>query len=157
LRDGPAEVVYIPILDPIVEQSITPTNMTFVMRTHVPPLALARSVRDAVAAFDPSLSVGQVRTMDSIVERARGKELFAEMLLLLAAGVSLLLGIVGIYGGVAQVVRQRTREIGIRLALGAGRHEIIAMVLGGSLVTVFAGAAVGFGLAYAGSGVLSSL
>lgn len=157
LRSGPAEVVYIPVLDPVVEQSATPTNMTFVMRTQVPPLTLARSVRETVAAFDPSVSVGQIRTMDSIVESARGKELFAEMLLLLAAGVSLVLGIVGIYGGVAQVVRQRTREIGIRLALGAGRHEIVAMVVSGSLVTVLAGTAIGLGVAYAGSGVLSAL
>jgi len=157
LRADAAEVVYIPILDPIVEQSITPTNMTFVMRTAVPPLTLARTVRETVAAFDPSLSVGQARTMESIVESARGKELFAEMLLLLAAGVSLLLGIVGIYGGVAQVVTKRTREIGIRLALGAGRPEIVAMVISGSLVTVLAGTAIGLVVAYAGSGVLNAL
>jgi predicted permease len=157
LRADAAEIVYIPILDPVVEQSISPTNMTFVMRTAVPPLSLARTVRETAAAFDPSLSVGQVRTMDSIVENARGKELFAEMLLLLAAGVSLLLGIVGIYGGVAQVVRQRTREIGIRLALGAGSPEIVAMVISGSLVTVLLGTAIGLGVAYAGSDVLSAL
>ncbi len=157
LRSAPAEIVYIPLIEPSVERSIIPTNMTFVVRTRTEPLALGRAVREAIAAYDPTLSVGQMRTMDSIVRAARGREAFVGALLLLAAVASLLLGVVGIYGGVAQVVRRRTRELGIRIALGAGRAEIVAMVVRGSLSAVVTGTVLGLAVALVGSGVLSTL
>jgi putative ABC transport system permease protein len=157
LRSAPAEIVYIPLIEPSVERSIVPTDMTFVIRSRVPPLSLARAVKDAITAYDPTLSVGRVRTLDAIVASARGKETFVGALLLLAAAASLLLGVVGIYGGVAQVVRRRTRELGIRIALGASRAEIISMVVRGSLRAVAVGAALGLTAAVGGSRVLSTL
>lgn len=157
LRSAPAEIVYIPLIEPHVERSIVPTDMTFVVRTRVAPLAMTRVVREAIAAFDPGLSVGQVRTMDSIVRAARGKEMFVGALLLLAATVSLLLGVVGVYGGVAQVVRNRTRELGIRIALGASRRDVLVMVVKGTLWTVAAGTTLGLATALTGSRVLGTL
>ena len=81
--------------------------------------------------------------MDSIVHAARAKEAFVGVLLLLPAAVSVFLGIVGIYGSVAHVVTRRTREIGIRIALGAHGAEVIRMVAMGSMWAVLVGAALG--------------
>jgi putative ABC transport system permease protein len=157
LRGAPTEIVYIPLIESSVERSIVPTDMTFVVRTRVAPLSLARTVKETINAVDQSLSVGQVRTMESIVRAARGKETFVGALLLLAAAASLLLGVVGIYGGVAQVVRRRTRELGIRIALGASRHDVLAMVVRGTLWAVAAGTTLGLAIALAGSRILGTL
>jgi predicted permease len=157
LRDRPTEIVYIPVIEPRVEQSIVPTTMSLAVRTRGTPLALVAAVREAIAAADPGLTVGRIRTMDSIVRTARAREAFVGVLLLVAAAVSLFLGVVGVYGSVAQVVRRRTREIGIRLALGAHRTEVIRMVAAGSIWAVLLGAALGVGVALAGSGMLGAL
>lgn len=157
LRDEPTEIVYIPLIDPPVELSIVPTNMTLMIRTHTPPLTIADAVRDTVAAVEPALSVGGIRTMDSIAAAARSTETFVGTLLLLAAAASLFLGVVGIYGSVAQVVRHRTREIGIRLALGASRAEVVRMVATGALSAVVVGSALGLLAIVAGTRLLSAL
>ena len=157
LRNDPMEIVYIPLIEPTVEPSIVPTNMSLVIRTHVAPLTLAASARDTITSVDPTLSVGRIRTMESIVQAARATEAFVGLLLLLAAAVSLFLGSVGIYGGVAHVVRQRTREIGIRLALGARRADVVRMVVSGSLAAVSTGAVLGLVAAVAGGRMLRAL
>ena len=157
LRDDVMEVVYIPLIDPPVELSIVPTNMTLIVRTRVPPLTLAPVARDAIVRFDPTLSVGRVRTMESIVRSARAREAFVGSLLMAAAIVSVFLGAVGIYGSVAYVVRRRTREIGIRLALGARRTEIVRMVVAGSLAAIAIGSALGLLIAVAGTRLLRTL
>jgi putative ABC transport system permease protein len=106
---------------------------------------------------DPSLSVGQVETMDAIVRRARGREAFVGALLLLAAVVSLFLGTVGIYGSVTQVVKRRTREIGIRVTLGAGRAEVVRMVAENSLRAALVGTGCGLVVALAATKALQSI
>jgi hypothetical protein len=157
LRQGPTEIVYVPVIEPRVEQSLTPTNMTLAIRTRIAPVSVAAAVRDAIATVDPALSVGQVRTMNAIVRAARAREAFVGALLLGAAGVSLFLGVVGIYGSVAHVVTRRTREIGIRMALGARRGEVVRMVVTGSMWAVLAGAALGLVVAFAGTRLLRAL
>jgi putative ABC transport system permease protein len=157
LRGDPSETVYIPLIEPPVEQSMVPTDMTFVVRGQGAPLALVSDARAAIADVDPALAIGRVRSMDAIVDAARGKETFVGVLLLLAAIVSLLLGIVGVYGAVAQVVRSRTREIGIRVALGATRTEVVRMVTAGSLRAAIVGAVIGLGLSLIGVSALRAL
>jgi predicted permease len=157
LRVDPMEIVYIPVIEPEVELSIVPTNMSVMIRTSVAPLSIAPLARTAIATLDPTLSVGRVRTLEAIVRSARAREAFVGGLLLLAATVSVFLGAVGIYGSVAYVVRQRTREIGIRLALGASRTEVLRMVVGGALAAVAAGSALGLLVALAGTRTLRAL
>jgi predicted permease len=157
LRGDPSEVVYIPIVEPNVEQEIVPTNMTLAIRTDDAPLALMAAVRDAVLAVAPALTISKVRTMDAIVRAARSREAFVGALLLLAAVVSLFLGVVGIYGSVAHLARQRTREIGIRTALGAPRASVIHLVVAGSMRAVLVGASMGLAVALAGTRALGAL
>jgi putative ABC transport system permease protein len=157
LRAGGAEAMYIPVIEPHVEPQIVPTDMTLVIRTPLAANALATDVRRAVAAADPAMAVGRIRTMNAVVDAARGSEAFVGSLLLLAAAISLLLGVVGIYGSVTQVVRRRTREIGVRLALGARPGEVIELVAAGSMRAVGAGLAVGLVIAFVTTGTLRAL
>jgi putative ABC transport system permease protein len=157
LRGDPTEAVYIPFVEPRVDQVVTPTDMTFVVRGDRDPLLLIPDVRAAIASVDPALGIGRVRPMDAIVEAARGKETFVGVLLLLAAVVSLLLGVVGVYGAVAQVVRSRTREIGIRIALGAARTELVGLVTAGSLRSAILGVVIGLGLTLIAASALRAL
>lgn len=156
-RAQPTEAVYVPVIEPSPEVSIVPTDMTLVIRTTADPVALTTSVRRAIADVDPSLSVGVIRTMDAIVSEARWRETFVGVLLSIAASASLFLGVVGIYGSVAHVVHQRTREIGIRVALGASRTDVIRMVSSGAIRAVLTGSALGLGIALAGTTMLTTL
>ncbi len=157
LRDEPSEVVYVPALDPPVEQSIVPTEMTVVVRTHGDPLSLTATLKSAIEAADPQLSVSRARTLGTIVNESRGTETFVGVLLLVAAIVAIALGIVGIYGNVAHVVRHRTREIGVRVALGASRADVVRAVASGSMRSALVGTAIGLVLTFEGSSLLRVL
>jgi putative ABC transport system permease protein len=157
LREGPSEVVYVPVLDEPVEQSITPLHMTVLLRTSAATPALIEAIKRTLQAVDPGLSVGTPRSLNSIVETARARERFVGMTLLLASAVSLFLGVVGIYGSVAHRVGSRTREIGIRIALGARRMDVVWMVVSGSMWGVTAGAAFGVAMAVVTARALGSL
>jgi predicted permease len=157
LRSGPTEIVYIPVREPAVEQSIVPINMTLVIRTLGRPRDLAPAVRRAMHETSPDLSAGRVRTMNEIVAAARGIETSLGALLAAAAAVSLLLGVVGIYGSVAHAARTRSREIGIRIALGARSVEVIRAVAGGTLAAALAGVGAGVAASAAATRALDSL
>jgi predicted permease len=157
LRGGPEDIVYIPLIDPPVEQSIVPTTMHLVVRSQRPPLSLAADVRQAVASADPDLSIGEIQTMESVVADARGTEAFVGTLLLIAATVSLSLGAIGIYGSVAHIVRLRRREIGIRLALGASRMKVIRLVTSASIRGVLVGSLLGLVISLLTGRLLDSL
>jgi ABC-type antimicrobial peptide transport system permease subunit len=157
LRDAAPEIVYVPVIEPPVERSIVPTTMTLAIRTGQAPGALAAAARAAIATVDPSLSVGNVGSLNAVVRAARARETFAGALLSFAAVMSLLLGVVGIYGNVTYVARSRTREIGIRIALGARSREVMGMVVAGSLRAVLLGALFGLGGAFAATRTLGSL
>jgi len=157
LRDEPAEMVYVPILDPPVERSVVPTSLTLVVRTAGNPLDLTDAVRAAVRTAHSSLSIGRIEEMHGIVNAARAQETFVGVMLLAAAAVAFGLGIVGIQGNVAQFVRHRTQEIAIRLALGANRREVIRLVASGTIRSVLIGSAIGLLAAVLATPLLGAL
>jgi ABC-type antimicrobial peptide transport system permease subunit len=93
------------------------------------PTALLPAIRQAIWAQNPNLPIADIMTMERVVSDSMARTSFAMVLLGIAALVALLLGTVGIYGVISYVVSQRTRELGIRLALGAEERVISEMVL----------------------------
>jgi putative ABC transport system permease protein len=119
-------------------------RMALVVRTSAEPSRLAPSVLGAIRSVDPEQPAYAVRTMTEVLDRSLAMRWFQTVLLSLFAGVSLLLAMLGIYGVVSWTARERTREIGIRMALGAQKRDVLVLVLSHGLKR--AGAGIAFGL-----------
>ena len=132
-------------------------GMALVVRTSTDPLALAQPVRRVVHSLDAGLPVADLRTMNAVVGETFSRQRFSALLLGAFSVVSLLLAAVGIYGVLAYSVTERTREIGVRMALGARPGRIAALVIGGAASVVLPGIVVGITGALALSGLLRSL
>ena len=143
---------YIPI-DQSWNVALFRNNMVLLIRTENDPLLVAPSARAAVAAVDANQPIGQISTMNQIIATSLSQSRFTAVLLGLFAAIASLLAIVGIYGVVAWNVTQRTREIGIRAALGATRGNVVSLVIGQSMRVV----ALGLGLGLAGSFALARI
>jgi putative ABC transport system permease protein len=117
--------------------------MHFVVRTTRNPQSLLGEVRDAVRSLDSSVPIAQVRGLRDLVSSSIETRRVVTSMLLAFAVLGLTLGAVGVYGVVSYSVSQRTRELGIRTALGAAEHRIVAMVVGEGLRTALLGVALG--------------
>jgi predicted permease len=107
------------------------------------PANYAAAIRAEIARIDPQLVVSKMQTMDALVERDQASTRFSLMLIGAFAGVAVILACVGLYGVLATVVRQRTAEIGVRMALGAGPGSIFRLVVGQGLRLSVCGVAIG--------------
>jgi putative ABC transport system permease protein len=132
-------------------------STTLVVHTPAEPRALAASIQQQVWALGPELPVTRLRTMREILAESIGQDRFNTLLLGLLAAVAVLLAAVGIYGMMAYSVGSRSREIGLRMALGARAGEVLAMVMGQGLRLSLLGAALGLAGALALSRVLVRL
>jgi putative ABC transport system permease protein len=115
----------------------------FVVRGHGVASALVPAVRAAVAAIDPDMSLNEVQTMASLASEAVSEPRFRTLLLGTFAALAITLASIGVFGVLAYFVTQRTREIGIRIALGASSADILRMVVGRGLVLAGVGLALG--------------
>jgi putative ABC transport system permease protein len=127
------------------------------VRTSKDPASLASAVRSEITALDPQAPVSAVATMDEVVSASVANERFGALLFLLFGAIALLLTAVGIYGVISYGVAQRTHEIGIRLALGAGRSEVLGLIIGEAMKPAMYGAALGLGAAFGLTRLLSRL
>jgi predicted permease len=116
-----------------------------------------REVRKAVWSVNQDLPLDRIRTMDEFYRGSMARSSFTLVMLTIAGGMALLLGIVGIYGVISYSVSQRTREIGIRIALGAGQNALKGMVVRQGLTLAMVGVAFGLAAAAALTRVMSSL
>jgi putative ABC transport system permease protein len=131
--------------------------MSYVLRSTASLSGLMASVRRAIGTVDPQLALAQVRTLQDMLDRASAQMAFTMVLLAIAAGVALMLGVIGIYGVMSYVVTQRTGEIGVRLALGAEPASVARMIVRQGGLVALAGIAVGLATASAGSRLIESL
>ncbi|HKP11444.1 MAG TPA: ABC transporter permease, partial [Blastocatellia bacterium] len=138
LQEAPAPEVYTcELQDPFV-------NMSVVVRTTVEPAALAATVRQTAQEVDRAQPVSDIRTMENLVSDAVTQPRFNLILLGIFGCIALVLSASGIYGVMAYTVTQRTHEIGIRMALGAGSRDVLRLVMGQGLRLAVTG--IGFGL-----------
>ena len=132
-------------------------HMSFVVRTTGDPASFVPAMRQAMREVDPNQPIGSIGTMESAISATVAEPLFQARLIVVFSVFALVLAAIGIYGVVAYSVAERTHEIGIRVALGAGRRNVIGMVLRRLLVLVGPGVALGVAGALATTRVLSSL
>ncbi|MDX1393520.1 MAG: ADOP family duplicated permease [Gemmatimonadota bacterium] len=127
------------------------------LRTSVPPAMLGAAVRSAIAEVDPTLPLSDIRTSAELVASSVAAPRFRTILVGSFAGLALLVALVGVYGVMAFAVARRTREIGIRMSLGASRRRVLAGVLRSGLGVVLVGLAIGIAGGLAASRVLDAM
>ena len=157
LQEKPVEAIYYPMLRYAESLEWAPESFNLVVRAHGGALGLVAPVRAAVAAIDPNLPLAHVETLAQVVARSIARTSFTMMLLVIAAAVALFLGAVGLYGVISYVVSQRTREIGVRMAIGAARSHIFRMVLREGLIIAAVGIALGLAVSLALTRLLQTL
>jgi predicted permease len=154
-------IVYWPAFgeDPYFTGQVEPTrSVTFVIRTdRAGTQGLLAELSQAVWSVNGSLPLASVRTMREVYDQSMARTSFALVMLGIAASLALLLGTIGLYGVISYVVSQRTREIGIRLALGAQQRELCRMVVQSGLELAALGVAIGLTAAVGVTRLMSSL
>jgi len=147
------EQIYVPIA-----QTPFPTrNMYLTVRAAGDPTAVASAIQRTVRTLDPALPVYEVKTMDTWLDATVSPRRFNVMLLLAFGALALTLAAIGTYGVIAYSVSQRTQEIGIRMALGASRQNVLRMVVGGGMRLAIAGVLIGMALSLAAGRFISTL
>ncbi len=131
-------------------------SLFFAMRTAGDPETLISSVRTVFRNIDSELPLDAVGTVDSLVEKSLSQRRFGMLLMAVFAALALSLAMIGIYGVLAYSVNQATQEIGIRLALGAKRGDVLRLVLGYGATLIGAGVAIGVAVAFGAGRLLAS-
>jgi putative ABC transport system permease protein len=150
--------IYVPVYQPLFTNRPTPPLSLYVaVRTKGDPAALGPAVRREVAAVDPEQPVANVRTMEERLAESVAQRRFNMTLLGVFACVALLLAGVGVYGVMAYAVARRTHEIGVRVALGAQRGDVVRLVLRQGMWLALAGVVVGVAGAYAATRLMAGL
>jgi putative ABC transport system permease protein len=152
LNDEPKPQIYLPY----PQRGLFPPE-DLVVSTQGDPIGLAATVRGAVWGIDRDQPVSNIRTMEEILSESVARQRFSMLLLAIFAALALVLAAVGIYGVMSYSVAQRTREFGIRMALGAQRSDVLKLAVGQGLKLVLMGVAIGLAAAFILTRVMSSL
>ncbi|HEX2488805.1 MAG TPA: FtsX-like permease family protein, partial [Blastocatellia bacterium] len=132
-------------------------TLTTVARVAGDPMAIVGAVRNEVRALDSEIPIGSVKTLDQYLTESVAQPRFNTLLLALFAGVAMILTAVGLYGVIAYSVSARTREIGVRVALGARRHDVLRLVISQGMKLTLIGVAIGLVAALALTRLMAGL
>jgi predicted lysophospholipase L1 biosynthesis ABC-type transport system permease subunit len=130
---------------------------SWALRAAGDPAALSRAVEQEVFRVDPDMPVARMMTMDGVLAKSLASQNFIMMLLGAFGGIALLLAAIGIYGVMSYTVQQRTNEMGIRIALGAGTGQLLRLVMGRGLALAATGVAIGLGASFGLTRLMASL
>jgi predicted permease len=151
LREQPLPFIYLPLGQEYQ------AGMTMMVRTQGDPSSLVAPLRNEMRALNKEVPVFAVQTMTDRIGGQLGSDRMIAVLLSIFGGLALMLAAIGVYGVMAYSVAQRNREIGIRMALGAERTDILKLIVGQGLTLVIVGAGVGLLLSFALTRVLKNL
>jgi hypothetical protein len=160
LANGDVGVMYIPasqVPEGMMELARQLIPLAWVVRTPGDPMALGTAVERQIQAVDATMTVARVQPMDKVLASTMARQNFNMLLLTIFAAIALLLASIGIYGVMSYSVEQRTQEIGIRMALGSSRGDVLRLMLGHGLKLAGIGVAIGVALAYLLTRFLASL
>ncbi len=152
---GLGEETMMQVYIPLAQGSLWDVQLA--LRTETDPLSLLEPVKRAIHGLDASLPVYDVETMQQVIARSLGQHRFATLLLGIFAALALVLAAVGLYGVIAYTVARRTREIGLRMSVGAARPDIFRLVVRQGMVWALLGIAIGLGVSAGASRLLASL
>ncbi len=157
LEDPVQGAVYYPLITGQGEELSAARALDVVVRTNGEPLSMVDVLRRELTALNPRIPLANPRTMEAVFDQATARTSFTMGVLGTASAIALLLGVVGIYGVISYVVSQRTREIGVRMALGASGSTVRRMVVRQGLFLAFGGVVVGLLAAAALSRLMASV
>jgi putative ABC transport system permease protein len=143
--------VYLPYLQ------VASPSMSVVVRSNLDPSNLAAAMKSQIQMIDKDLPLDEAKTMEELLAESNSGRRFNMLLLSLFAGVALLLAIVGIYGVMSYTVAQRTKEIGIRVAIGAQASDVFRMVMGHGMMLALIGIVFGLAAAYGVTRLMASM
>jgi putative ABC transport system permease protein len=160
LSNGMVPAMYVPqgqLTDGLTKLANNLMPISWLIRTKTDPLSSASPIRREFESLDGQLTPAKILTMETVIKDSTTRENFNMLMLTVFAAVALLLAAVGIYGLMSYAVEQRTQEIGIRMALGAGRGEMMKMILGQGMRLVLAGVVIGLAAAFGLTRLLAGL
>jgi len=158
VQEKAPEIVYWSMLQNDSPAGYLSRTMTFAIRSdRAGSQALLDEIREAVWSVNSNLPLASVRTMQEVFDKSVARTSFTLMMLAIAGTMAMALGMIGIYGVISYSVSQRRREIGIRLALGAQRGDVLQMIVRQGVKTALAGVAIGTATALASTQLMRSL
>ena len=150
-KRGPQVFVCLPQLRPEdgLYQGVATVHMQLAARTREDPQVVIPEIRGVLGQLDPQLRGAKIETMDQVVEDSMGDQKLAAHLLELFGGTALLITLAGLYGSLLYMVGLRRREMAIRLAVGAQRHDVVLLILSRAAALLMVGLGCGIALSYA--------
>jgi ABC-type antimicrobial peptide transport system permease subunit len=132
-------------------------DILLVVRTALDPASLTGTVRRAIHEMDSTIPIYNIATMAERIGQQTARDRFTSWLMGIFAGVALLLAMVGVYGVMSYAVTRRTQEIGVRMALGASRPQVLLLIVGQGVPLILAGILVGLGISFGITRLIATL